>query len=115
MSSWPLLQSAIAGTVAWQIAAHVVGHHQPFFAPIAAVVALNQSIGERGVNAVRLLVGVVVGIVAGEAAMAAVGEPPSLCRWPPSRPWPLPGPGPSPDRDRSGRCQRHPHRHRRRR
>src|SRR4029079_11742901 len=47
--------------------------HEPFFAPIAAVVALNASLGERGLNAVRLLLGVVVGIVAGELTIAALG------------------------------------------
>jgi hypothetical protein len=50
-----------------------VGNHQPFFAPIAAVVALNASLGERGRNAVALLLGVVVGIVAGEVTIAAFG------------------------------------------
>ena len=51
------------GDAAWVIAKHVVDHHEPFFAPIAAVVALNAPLGERGLNAVRLLEGVVVGIV----------------------------------------------------
>ena len=44
-----------------------------FFVPIAAVVALNASLGERGLNAVRMLLGVVVGIVAAELAVGAVG------------------------------------------
>ncbi|MFE1754625.1 FUSC family protein [Streptomyces anandii] len=44
-------------------------HRLPFFAPIAAVVALNAARGERGVNAVRLLLGVVVGILAADAAV----------------------------------------------
>ena len=59
--------------IAWAIAKYLVGHSQPFFAPVAAVVALNASLGERGLNAVRLLLGVVVGIVVGELAVYALG------------------------------------------
>ena len=71
-NAWPLLQSTHA--VAARVLANWLGDHRdPFFAPMAAVVALNASRGERGSNAVRLLVGVVVGIVAGELAVGALG------------------------------------------
>jgi uncharacterized membrane protein YgaE (UPF0421/DUF939 family) len=70
---WPLLQSTAAATAAWVIARQLNNHPDPFFAPIAAVVALNAFRGERGANAVRLLVGVVVGITAGELAISALG------------------------------------------
>jgi uncharacterized membrane protein YgaE (UPF0421/DUF939 family) len=72
-NSWPILQGTGAATVSWVIARHVVNHHQPFFAPIAAVVALNASRGERGSNAVRLLWGVIVGILVGGAATFVLG------------------------------------------
>jgi uncharacterized membrane protein YgaE (UPF0421/DUF939 family) len=71
--AWPLLQATAAATAAWVIARYLVDHRQPFFAPVAAVLALNASRGERGSNAVRLLVGVVVGIVVGELAVGALG------------------------------------------
>jgi hypothetical protein len=71
--TWLVLQGTLAATAAWVIAKHVVGNHQPFFAPIAAFVGLNASLGERGRNALRLLLGVVVGIVAGELTIAALG------------------------------------------
>ncbi|MDE9367158.1 FUSC family protein [Luteipulveratus sp. YIM 133132] len=70
---WPLLQQTAAATIAWVLAEHVVDHHQPFFAPIAAVVALNASFGERGTNALRLLEGVLVGIAVGELTIAVLG------------------------------------------
>lgn len=70
---WPIVQSTAAATVAWVIARHLVNHHQPFFAPIAAVVALNASRGERGTNAVRLLWGVVVGILVAGGATIVLG------------------------------------------
>ena len=50
---WPLAQATAAATVAWVIADRLVHHHEPFFAPIAALVALNTSFGERGLNALR--------------------------------------------------------------
>jgi hypothetical protein len=59
--------------VAWALARHVIHHHQPFFAPIAAVVALNAALGDRGLNTVRLLIGVVLGILIGEAAILLLG------------------------------------------
>lgn len=72
--TWPLVQQTVAATVAWLIAKGVVDHHEPFFAPIAAVVALNTSLGERGSNALRLLQGVVVGIVVGELTLVLLGN-----------------------------------------
>lgn len=69
----PLVQKTLAAAIAWFIASHVANHHQPFFAPIAAVVALNTSLGERGTNALRLLLGVMLGIVIGELSYRLVG------------------------------------------
>jgi hypothetical protein len=71
--AWPVLQGTAAATIAWVIAVHVVKHHEPFFAPIAAVVALNAPLGERGLNALRLLLGVVVGIAAAELWIVVIG------------------------------------------
>jgi uncharacterized membrane protein YgaE (UPF0421/DUF939 family) len=68
-----LLQSTAAATAAWWLARWLNNHPDPFFAPIAAVVALNASRGQRGANALRLLAGVIVGIVAGELAIGALG------------------------------------------
>jgi hypothetical protein len=70
---WAALQGAAAATVAWALARQVGGDHDPFFAPIAAFVALNAPLGERGLNAVRLLVGVFVGIGVGEVTILLLG------------------------------------------
>ncbi|WP_170177707.1 FUSC family protein [Thermomonospora umbrina] len=69
VDAWPVLQSTAAATLAWLIATTVIGNAQPFFAPIAAVVALNVARGGRGSNAVRLLTGTGVGIVVAEIAL----------------------------------------------
>ena len=87
--AWLLLQQALAATLAWLIASRVMQHHIPFFAPIAAVVALNTSLGQRGTNAVRLLIGVAVGSFAARQASGSsvpvtprLGSPRSWrCSW----------------------------------
>jgi uncharacterized membrane protein YgaE (UPF0421/DUF939 family) len=71
---WVLLQGTAAATAAWFIAKHIASHPDPFFAPMSAFVALNASRGERGLNAVRLLLGVIVGIVVGELTVAFFAE-----------------------------------------
>src|SRR5215210_6491859 len=69
----PARRLADAGApAAWVIAKYVLDHEQPFFAPIAALIALNTAVGERGLNAVRLLQGVILGIVVGELTLAAI-------------------------------------------
>jgi hypothetical protein len=70
---WSIFQQALAGTVAWLIASRLIEHHQPFFAPIAAVVGLNAAVGQRGINALKLLLGVFIGIAVGEATIVTVG------------------------------------------
>jgi uncharacterized membrane protein YgaE (UPF0421/DUF939 family) len=70
----PVLQGTAAATVAWVLATEVFGHDRPFFAAIAAIVALNAPLGRRGGNALRLLLGVIVGILVGELTLAALGS-----------------------------------------
>jgi hypothetical protein len=70
---WPLVQATAAVSVAWLIAHDLIDHPDPFFAPVAALVSLNASFGERGLNALRLLQGVILGIVVGELALLALG------------------------------------------
>ncbi|MDQ3822231.1 MAG: FUSC family protein [Actinomycetota bacterium] len=70
---WPLLQGTAAATAAWVIARYALDRPEPFFAPIAALVALNKPLGERGLNTLRLLEGVFVGIVVGELALVTLG------------------------------------------
>lgn len=72
-SSWPLVQATLGATLAWVIALHLAGHPDPFFAPMSAVVALNAPRGERGLQAVRLLAGIVLGILVGEAVVVLLG------------------------------------------
>jgi uncharacterized membrane protein YgaE (UPF0421/DUF939 family) len=70
--AWVILQGTAAATAAWLLAKYVFDHPQPFFAPVAALIALNTSVGERGLNAVRLLQGVILGIVVGEVILVTL-------------------------------------------
>ena len=47
-SVWPIAQQTAAAVTAWVIAVRFVGHPEPFFAPIAAIVGLNVTLGREG-------------------------------------------------------------------
>ena len=70
---WPLLQQSAAAVLAWLIAVRIAGHDDPFFAPVAALIGLNATLGRRGSNAVRMLGGVVIGVVVGELTVWLLG------------------------------------------
>lgn len=66
-------QSGIAAGIAWYVAHDVVGHPRPFFAPIAAVVVLGVSVGQRWRRAVELVAGVALGILVGDVLIYFIG------------------------------------------
>ena len=59
--AWQVGQCAVAAGVAWTIATDVFGHRAPFFAPVAAVVCLGTSYGQRLRRVGEVTVGVAVG------------------------------------------------------
>lgn len=65
-----LAQAAIAAGIAWELALQLPDHGQPFFAPIAAAIALGAERGTRGRQAMRMMTGVAVGILVGAAVLA---------------------------------------------
>jgi len=69
----PILQTSVAASAAWLIATELVGHDQPFFAPISAVVTLGLTVGERRRRAVELAIGVAVGIAIADLLVTAIG------------------------------------------
>ncbi|SFW65014.1 FUSC family protein [Amycolatopsis australiensis] len=70
---WAVVQTAIAVSVSWFLAHDVLGHPQPFFAPIAAAVSLSASDVLRGQRALQLMSGVALGIALGTAVEAVAG------------------------------------------
>lgn len=69
----PVLQCALAASLAWLVATEVVGHTRPFFAPIAAILCLGVSVGSRLRRSVELVVGVSVGIGIADLLITAIG------------------------------------------
>ncbi len=69
----PILHSAVAASLAWFVATELIGHEQPFFAPISAVITLGLTVGQRRRRAVELAIGVSVGIAIADALVAAIG------------------------------------------
>ena len=65
--------AALAAAIAWFIAHRLLGHQQPFFAPIAAAVTLSVSRVQRTQRIVQLVGGVLLGIGIGEGLGAALG------------------------------------------
>ncbi|HEU4515384.1 MAG TPA: FUSC family protein [Nocardioidaceae bacterium] len=71
--SWHIGQAAVAAALAWVIAKDVLGHDTPFFAPIAAVVSLGTSYGQRLRRVAEVTVGVAVGVLVADLLVLWVG------------------------------------------
>lgn len=69
----PTAQAAVAAGLAWLVAHDLLGHAQPFFAPIAAAIALSSNNIRRGRRIAQMVVGVTLGIGVGEAAAQLAG------------------------------------------
>jgi len=68
-----LLQTAAAATIAYLVATELVGHARPFFAPIAAIITLGVTVGQRRRRAVELALGVAVGIAVADGLVLLTG------------------------------------------
>ena len=64
----------VVAVLAFLLAQVVVRQPTPIFAPIAAIVCLTDSAEKRGQRAVRLLLGVIAGVMVGEGAKLLVGS-----------------------------------------
>jgi uncharacterized membrane protein YgaE (UPF0421/DUF939 family) len=73
---WPILQTAASAVAAWYVALALLGGEQPLFAPIAAVIALGATVGQRGQRAFELVGGVILGIAVADLIVAAIGTGP---------------------------------------
>lgn len=70
---WQIAQCAVAAGVAWFIASDLLGHPTPFFAPVAAVVALGTSYGQRLRRVAEVTIGVAVGVFLADLLVAWLG------------------------------------------
>jgi len=71
---WQVGQCAVAAGVAWMVATSVFGHALPVFAPVAAVVSLGTSYGQRMRRVFEVSVGVAIGVLVADAITAWVGS-----------------------------------------
>lgn len=71
---WVVVQCATAAGVAWFLAADVFDHDTPFFAPIAAVVSLGTSYGQRLRRVAEVTLGVAIGVLVGDVLVAGIGS-----------------------------------------
>ena len=74
---WPIAQTAVAAGLAYYVAHSLVGHVQPFFAPIAVTVSMSTSTDLRAQRAVQLVAGVLLGIAIGAGVAALLGTGPA--------------------------------------
>ncbi|HET7071361.1 MAG TPA: FUSC family protein [Nocardioides sp.] len=70
---WQIAQCALAAGVAWWLAADVFDHTMPFFAPVAAVVSLGTSYGQRLRRVAEVTVGVALGVFGADLLVHFLG------------------------------------------
>ncbi|MEV4490645.1 FUSC family protein [Micromonospora coxensis] len=68
----PALEAAVAATIAWVVAARLIGHPDPFFAPSAALIVLGEARGKRVRQSVEMVLGVAAGVLAADLAVQAL-------------------------------------------
>ena len=71
---WAVAQCAVAAGVAWWLAADVFHHTAPFFAPVAAVVSLGTSYGQRLRRVAEVTVGVALGVFGADLLVQLLGS-----------------------------------------
>ena len=70
---WQIGQCALAAGIAWMVATDVFGHDRAFFAPVAAVVSLGTSYGQRLRRVGEVTVGVAIGVLVGDMLTQVLG------------------------------------------
>jgi uncharacterized membrane protein YgaE (UPF0421/DUF939 family) len=73
---WPVVQTALAASLAWSAAAFILGHDRPFVAAIAAVISIGAVAGQTLRRAIEWTLGVAVGLTVADLIMLAIGTGP---------------------------------------
>ena len=63
----------MTAVLAWWMAQLILGHPSPFFAPVAAIIVLNVTYGNRMRRGVEVAIGVAVGVLVGDIFVSAFG------------------------------------------
>jgi uncharacterized membrane protein YgaE (UPF0421/DUF939 family) len=69
-----IAQMALAAGLGWFLGQRLLGHEQPFFASIAAILCLGLSYGQRVSRVVEVAVGVFLGVLIGDLFVTVLGS-----------------------------------------
>lgn len=69
-----LLQIGTGVVLAWTLARQGLGHTQPFFAPVTAILCLGLTYGQRLRRIVEVTVGVAIGVLVGDVIVILLGS-----------------------------------------
>ena len=72
--AFQIAQCSVAAAAAWWIASDLLDHPRPFFAPIAAVLCLGTSYGQRLRRVVEVTIGVAVGVLISDLLVSLIGS-----------------------------------------
>src|ERR671924_96468 len=72
-----LAQAALATATAWVLAQQIFGHERPIFAPVAALIGVSASLGQRRRSAIEMVIGVALGIGIADALVGLIGTGPA--------------------------------------
>jgi uncharacterized membrane protein YgaE (UPF0421/DUF939 family) len=73
-SWWGVVQCAVGGALAWQVAEQLLHHQGPFFASVAAIVGLGVSYAQRLRRVVEIALGVAIGVGLGDLLVRLIGR-----------------------------------------
>lgn len=74
-SGWgQIAQKALAAGIAYWIASSLLGHEQPAFASIAALISLSVTTGKEGRQVVELVLGVACGLTVADLLISVIGS-----------------------------------------
>jgi uncharacterized membrane protein YgaE (UPF0421/DUF939 family) len=68
------VQAALATSLAWAAAIALFGHPRPIFAPVAALIGVSTTLGQRRRYAVEMVVGIALGIGIADALFVLIGS-----------------------------------------
>lgn len=69
-----ILETAFAAGAAWFVATEVFGHRQPFMAPVAAIIALGLTYGQRTRRAFEIAAGQALGVLVADVIVVTLGR-----------------------------------------
>jgi uncharacterized membrane protein YgaE (UPF0421/DUF939 family) len=67
------VQAALVTALAWQAAIVVFGHPRPIFAPVAGLIAVSTTLGQRRRYAIEMVIGIAVGVGIADALFVLIG------------------------------------------